>query len=155
MTKAGMTIRPIRTRKDYREAVARIASLMDAKPGSVAGDELEVLATLVDVYEAKHTPIDAPTPIAAIQFRIEQQQLSRNDLIPLLGIRARVSKIMTGKRPLTLAMIRRVKIGLGISADPLIPAAPPMQPQASPRRRTASAQVESAKPRRQPRSVAA
>ena len=124
MTKNGMQIRPIRTEQDHRAAVARIEVLMSAAPDTPEGDELDVLATLLDAYEAKHHAMDAPDPVAAIQFRMEQQHLSRKDLEPLIGSRARVSEVLTGKRPLTLAMVRRVKGGLGISADLLIPPAP-------------------------------
>ncbi len=120
MKKIGIQIYPIRTEQDHRAAVARIEALMGATPGTPEGDELDVLATLVDAYEAKHHAIDAPTPIAAIQFRMEQQQLTRKDLEPLIGSRARVSEVLTGKRPLTLNMVRRVRSGLGISADLLI-----------------------------------
>ena len=124
MTRTGMQIHPIRTAEDHRAAVARIEELMSAVPDSPEGDELDVLATLVDVYEARHHVIDAPDPVAAIQFRMEQQQLSRKDLEPMIGSRARVSEVLTGKRPLTLEMVRRVKSGLGISADLLILPAP-------------------------------
>jgi HTH-type transcriptional regulator/antitoxin HigA len=115
-----MQIRPIRTERDHERAVARISELMSARPGTPEGDELDVLATLVDAYEAKHHAIDAPDPITAIQFRMEQQGLARRDLEPMIGTRARVSEILTGKRSLTLDMVRRVKSGLGISADLLI-----------------------------------
>ncbi len=77
-----------------------------------------MLATLVDAYETRRHAIDAPDPVSAIQFRMEQQQLSRKDLEPMIGSRARVSEVLTGKRPLTLEMVRRVKSGLGISARP-------------------------------------
>ena len=127
MTKAGMQIRPIRTEQDHRAAVARIEDLIGALPGTSEGDELDVLAILVDAYEAKHHAIDAPDPLSAIQFRMEQQQLSRKDLEPLIGSRARVSEVLTGKRPLTLEMVRRVKGGLGISADLLIMPAPALR----------------------------
>ena len=120
MTRAGMQIRPIRTERDHERAVARISELMSALPGTAEGDELDVLATLVDAYEAKHHAIDAPDPITAIQFRMEQQGLARRDLEPMIGTRARVSEVLTGKRGLTLDMVRRVKSGLGISADLLI-----------------------------------
>jgi HTH-type transcriptional regulator/antitoxin HigA len=120
MTKPGMQIRPIRTEQDHQAAVARIETLMSAAPDSLEGDELDVLATLVDAYETKHHPIDAPDPVAAIQFRMEQQHLSRKDLEPMIGSRARVSEVLTGKRPLTLEMVRRLRGGLGISADLLI-----------------------------------
>ncbi len=120
MTKPGMQIHPIRNKDDHRQAVARIEALMSAAPNTPEGDELDVLATLVDAYEAKHFVIDAPSPVAAILFRMEQEQLSRKDLEPLIGSRARVSEILTGKRSLTLDMVRRVRGGLGISADLLI-----------------------------------
>ena len=139
MTKAGMQIHPVRTEQDHRAAVARIEKLMSASAGSREGDELDVLATLVDAYEAKHHAIDAPDPVAAIQFRMEQQQLSRRDLEPMIGSRARVSEVMTGRRSLTLAMVRRVKDGLGISADVLIRNAPAVK------RRPAGSRAESAK----------
>jgi HTH-type transcriptional regulator/antitoxin HigA len=100
--------------------VSRIAGLIGAKPDTAQGEELDILATLVDAYETKHHAIDAPDPIAAIQFRMEQQGLTRKSLEPLIGSRARVSEIMTGRRPLTLAMIRRVRDELGISADLLL-----------------------------------
>jgi HTH-type transcriptional regulator/antitoxin HigA len=115
-----MQIHPIRSKDDHRQAVARIEALMSAAPNTPEGDELEVLATLVDAYEAKHFAMDAPSPVAAILFRMEQEQLSRKDLEPLIGSRARVSEVLTGKRSLTLDMVRRVRGGLGISADLLI-----------------------------------
>jgi HTH-type transcriptional regulator / antitoxin HigA len=93
---------------------------MGSAPGTPTGDELDVLATLVDAWETKHHPMDPPDPIMAIQFRMEQQGLTRSDLQPMIGSRARVSEILTGKRKLTIDMIRRVRSGLGISADLLI-----------------------------------
>ena len=115
-----MPIRPVRTEEQHRNAVARIEELIGAAAGTPEGDELDVLATLVDVYESKHTSIKMPDPITAIQFRMEQQQLTRKDLEPMIGSRARVSEVMARKRGLTLAMVRRVRSGLGISADLLI-----------------------------------
>jgi HTH-type transcriptional regulator/antitoxin HigA len=115
-----MRIHPIRTEADHDSAVARIAELIGAEPDTAKGEELDILATLVDAYEAKHHAIDAPDPIAAIQFRMEQQGLTRKNLEPLIGSRARVSEVMTRRRPLTLAMIRRVRDELGISADLLV-----------------------------------
>ncbi len=120
MTKTGMQIRPIRTEKDHDAALARIDELMGAKAGSPEGDELDVLVTLVCAYEEKHFPMDPSDPLMAIQFRMEQQGLTRKDLEPMIGSRARVSEVLTGKRPLTLPMIRRVRDGLGISADLLV-----------------------------------
>jgi len=124
MTSAGIQIHPIRTNSDYERAVARISRLMSAAPGTPEGDELDVLATLVEAYEAKHHAMDAPDPVTAIQFRMEQQGLTRKDLEPLIGSRARVSEVLTRKRSLTLDMVRRVKYGLGISADLLIGSTP-------------------------------
>lgn len=120
MIQTGIQVHPIRTEEDHRHAIARIETLMSASPNTPEGDELDVLATLVDAYEAKHHVIDAPSPVAAIRFRMEQRQLSRKDLEPMIGSRARVSEILTGKRALTLDMVRRVRGGLGISADLLI-----------------------------------
>ncbi len=124
MIAVGMQIHPIRTEADHQAAVKRIEKLISAAPGSAEGDELDVLATLVDAYAAKRHVIDAPDPVTAIQFRMEQQGLSRKVLEPLIGSRARVCEILTGKRRLTLSMIRRIKLGLGISTDLLIDTAP-------------------------------
>ena len=113
-------IHPIKSGKDYERAVARIGQLISAAPETPEGEELDVLATLVYAYEAKHNAIDAPDPVVAIQFRMEQQGLTRKDLEPLIGSRARVSEILNRKRNLTLEMIRGLKYNLGISADSLI-----------------------------------
>ena len=86
-----MDVRPVRTEADYQEALAEIATLMDASQGSAAGDRLDVLATLVEAYEATHIPIEAPDPVSAILFMMEQKQLSRRDLEPAIGSRARVA----------------------------------------------------------------
>lgn len=120
MTRKGIQVQPIRSEQDHDRVLARIDELMGAKFGTPEGDELDILATLVDAYEEKHFPMDAPDPVSAIQFRMEQQGLTRKDLEPMIGSRARVSEVMTGKRQLTLAMVRRVKAGLGISADLLV-----------------------------------
>jgi HTH-type transcriptional regulator / antitoxin HigA len=120
ITRAGMQIRPVKSQQDHRAAIARIEQLMGAAAGSPEAEELDVLATLVDAYEAKHHLIDPPDPIAAIRFRMEQQNLSRKDLEAYIGSRARVSEVLANKRPLTLRMIRRINVGLGISADLLI-----------------------------------
>ena len=120
MKNSAMQIHPIRSEKDYERAVARIGRLISAAPETAEGEELDVLATLVDAYEAKHYVIDAPDPVVAIQFRMEQQGLTRKDLEPMIGSRARVSEILNRKRNLTLEMVRRLKSDLGISADSLI-----------------------------------
>jgi HTH-type transcriptional regulator/antitoxin HigA len=115
-----MRIQPIRTEAAHEAAVARIRELMGSERGSEGSDELEILVTLVDVYEAMHFPISQPDPVTVIKFQMEQQGLSRKDLEPLIGSRARVSEILTGKRPLTLPMIRRLHHGLRIPVDLLV-----------------------------------
>jgi HTH-type transcriptional regulator / antitoxin HigA len=113
-------LRPIRTKADYKAALSEVERLWGAKSGTPKGDRLDVLATLIDAYEARHYPMDPPDPIDAIQFRMEQQGLTRKDLEPLIGIRARVAEVMTRKRSLSIEMIRRLHQHLGISADVLI-----------------------------------
>ncbi len=95
-----MTIRPIRTSGDHESALKRINALMSASPGTEEGDELDVLTTLVDAYEARHFPIDSPDPIEAIKFRMEQMGLERKDLEPFIGSRARVSEVLNRRRGL-------------------------------------------------------
>jgi HTH-type transcriptional regulator / antitoxin HigA len=115
-----MDIHPIRNDEDHARALARIEELWGSPAGSAKAETLEVLVTLVDAYEAKHHAIEAPDPVEAIKFRMEQQGLTRHDLEPLIGSRARVSEILARRRPLTLAMIRRLHAGLGLSADVLV-----------------------------------
>src|SRR5690242_17350475 len=95
-------IRAIRTKADYEAALARIDVLMDAEMGTPEGDELDVLVDLVELYESRKEPIEYPSAIAAIQFRMDQAGLSQRDLIPFLGSRSKVSEVLSGKRPLTL-----------------------------------------------------
>jgi len=113
-------LKPIRTKTDYKAALAEVERLWGAKSGTPKGDRLDVLATLIDVYEARHYPMDPPDPIEAIQFRMEQLGLTRKDLEPLIGTRARVAEVMNRKRGLSIDMIRRLHQHLGISADVLI-----------------------------------
>ncbi|MDH5740601.1 MAG: helix-turn-helix domain-containing protein [Nitrospira sp.] len=115
-----MTIAPIKTARDYDRTLARIEQLMEAKPGTKAGDELDVLTTLVEAYEAKHHAICPPDPIDAITFRMEQLGMTRKDLEALLGGRGRVSEILTRKRTLSLEMIRRLHRKLHIPLESLI-----------------------------------
>lgn len=115
-----MKIKPIRTTDEYQAALNRIDSLFDAEPGTDAGDELEVLITLVDAYESKMVVIEAPDPIEAIKFRMEQQGLSDADLTPMLGQRSRVSEVLNRKRRLSLSMIRKLHQGLNIPLESLI-----------------------------------
>lgn len=115
-----MTIRPIRTAADHQAALAEIETLMHARLGTAEGDRLDVLATLVEAYEAAHCPIEAPDPVSAILFMMEQKQLTRRDLEPAIGSRARVAEVLNRRRALTLPMIRRLERLLDIPADVLI-----------------------------------
>ena len=115
-----MTIRPIRNSNDHESALKRIEALMSSQNGTTDGDELDVLATLVDAYEKKHFSIDSPDPIEAIKFRMEQMGMSRKDLEPFLGSRARVSEILNKRRGLSLTMIRSLHENLEIPLDALI-----------------------------------
>jgi HTH-type transcriptional regulator / antitoxin HigA len=113
-------IRPIRSERDYEKTLAEVESLWGKKCGTPEGDRLDVLATLIDAYEAEHHPMDPPDPVEAIRFRMEQQGLTRKDLEPLIGTRTRVAEVMSRKRSLSISMIRRLHQNLGISADVLI-----------------------------------
>lgn len=115
-----MTIRPIRTKADYRRALKEVERLWDAGPGTVKGDRVEVLVTLIEAYEAKHFDIPAPDPIAAVEFMLGQKGLTRRDLEPAIGSRGRVSEVMTRKRPLTLPMVRALSDLLDIPTDVLV-----------------------------------
>jgi HTH-type transcriptional regulator/antitoxin HigA len=113
-------IKPIRTKKDYEAALAEVERLWGAKLGTPEGDRLDVLATLLDAYEAAHYAMDPPDPIEAIKFRMEQQGLTRKDLQQLIGTRTRVAEVLNRKRSLSIGMIRRLHQTLGISAEVLI-----------------------------------
>jgi len=113
-------LKPIRTEVDYEAALEEVGLLWGAKSGSAEGDRLDVLATLIDAYEAQHYPMDPPDPIEAIQFRMEQRGLTRKDLEPMIGSRGRVAEVMNRKRGLSIEMIRNLHVHLGISADILI-----------------------------------
>ncbi len=115
-----MDVRPIRTEADHQAALAEIATLMDAGMGTPEGDRLDVLATLVEAYEAAHIPIAPPDPIEAIRFMMEQKRLSRRDLERAIGSRARVAEVLNHRRALTLPMIRALNRLLDIPADVLI-----------------------------------
>lgn len=115
-----MRIAPIRTELDYESALDRINALWGAPIGTEEGDELEILATLVEAFEEKHYAIEAPDPIEAIKFRMEQQGLTPNDMVPYLGNRSRVSDILNKKRKLNLAMIRKLASGLHIPIESLV-----------------------------------
>lgn len=113
-------IKPIRTKRDCEAALAEIERLWGAKAGTPEGDRLDVLATLVDVYETEHYPMDPPDPIEAIKFRMEQQGLTRKDLEEIIGTRTRIAEVLNRRRGLSIAMIRRLHERLGISAEVLI-----------------------------------
>lgn len=115
-----MHIKPIRSDEDHEQALQQVEELWGAEPGSEEAEQLEVLVTLIDAYEAKHHAIDPPDPVEAIFFRMEQQGLTRKDLEASIGSRSRVSEVLNRKRPLTLPMIRRLRDTLGISADVLV-----------------------------------
>lgn len=118
-----MNIRPIKTDQDYRNALQRIETLMDAAPDTEEGEELDVLATLVEAFEEKNFPVENPDPVEAILFRMEQLGLDRKDLEPLLGSRSRVSEILNRKRGLSITQIRKLNAELRIPYDNLMGAA--------------------------------
>ena len=115
-----MTIRPIKSKKDYQNALTRLEDIFDAKPGTPQGDELEVLGILIDNYEQVNYPIDFPDPIEAIKFRMEQLGYSQNDLANVVGLKSRASEILNKKRKLTLDMIRSLHDTLKIPTNVLI-----------------------------------
>lgn len=115
-----MEIKPIRTKSDYERALREIERLWGAKERSRDGDRMDVLATLVEAYEAKHFVIGSPDPVEAIRFRLEQQGLEPQALIGVIGGRSRVYEVMQGKRALSLNMIRCLNEHFGIPAEALI-----------------------------------
>ena len=114
-----MNIKPIRTEEDYEITLKRIDALMDSIPGTLEFDELDILVTLVESYEEKHYLIDAPDPISAIKFRMEQEDLKQKDLIPIIGDSAVVSKVLKGQRKLTVEMIKNLHKQLKIPFESL------------------------------------
>ena len=115
-----MTLRPIRTKREHQAALKEIEALWEAPSGSPAADRLEVLVLLVEAYERKHYPIEAPDPIDFLLFVMEERAITRKDLEPYIGSRARVAEVLNRVRPLTLEMIRRLASGLKLPADVLI-----------------------------------
>jgi HTH-type transcriptional regulator/antitoxin HigA len=113
-------LKPIRSEADYEKSLAEVERLWGAKSGTQEGDRLDVLATLIDAYEAQQYPMDPPDPIEAIKFRMDQQGLTRKDLEPMIGTRTRVAEVLNRKRGLSIGMIRRLHARLGISAEVLI-----------------------------------
>ena len=115
-----MEISPIRTQRDYRQALKEVETLMEARRNTPEGDHLDVLVTLIEAWEGKHYPMDMPDPIEAIKYHMEQRGLSPRDLVPFIGSRNRVHEVLNRKRSLTLKMISRLHEGLGIPAESLI-----------------------------------
>ena len=115
-----MRIKPIRTKKDHERALKRIDDLWGCKKNSPEGDEFEILLTLTEKYEDEHYPIPPPDPLEAIKFRLDQMNLTRSELVKFIGYKSRVSEILTGKRKLTLPMIRTLNKKLRIPAEILM-----------------------------------
>ncbi len=115
-----MNIKPIKTETDYALALQRLASLFEAPAGTSKSDEADVLAVLVDEYEQRHYPIEAPDPIEAIKIRMEDMQLKQKDLVDAIGGKSRVSEVLNRRRKLTVDMIRNLTVRLNLSAQVLI-----------------------------------
>ena len=122
MTAAKYLIHPIRSQADYEAALARVEPYFDHEPApnSEAGAFFEALVAVIEAYEARHFPIAPPDPIEAIKFHMEQRGMSVRDLQPMIGTRSRVHEVLNRKRPLSMAMVRRLHEGLGIAAEVLI-----------------------------------
>jgi HTH-type transcriptional regulator/antitoxin HigA len=117
-----VTVKPIKTKKDYREALEQLETVFDAKKGSPQGDELEVLSILIEKYEDEHFPIGFPDPVEAIKFRMEQLGYNQSDLAKVVGLKSRASEILNKKRKLSLEMIRQLHDKLNIPTEVLIQA---------------------------------
>ena len=115
-----MNIRPIKTEEDYQSALERLETIFDASPGTEEGDELEILSILIEKWENEHFPIEAPDPIEAIKFRMEQLGLQQNDLAKAMGYKSRVSEILSRKRKLNLKMVRQLHEKFNIPSKVLI-----------------------------------
>lgn len=117
-----MNIKPIKTKKDYQQALDRLEIIFDSKKGTSEGDELEILGILIGQYENENFPIDLPDPIEAIKFRMEQLGYSQTDLARVVGLKSRASEILNKKRKLSLEMIRQLHEKLNIPTDVLVQA---------------------------------
>lgn len=117
-----MNIFPIHTRADHQKAMKRVSELMqlDPSPFSCEADELEVLAELIEAYEKKHYDLGSPTPAELIAFVMEQRGLTKGEMAAYLGSPSRVSEVLSGKRALTLPMIRNLHVQLGLPLEPLV-----------------------------------
>ena len=115
-----MTLKPIRTKKDYSQALEKLEGIFDAKKGTESGDELEILSILIEKYENENFVIELPDPIEAIKFRMEQMGYNQADLANVIGLKSRASEILNKKRKLSLEMIRHLHNKLNIPTDVLI-----------------------------------
>lgn len=115
-----MNIKPIKTDSDYQDSLNRLEKIFDAKIGTKESDEADILGLIIDEYEQKHHPIEAPDPIEAIKIRMEEMQLKQVDLISEIGGKSRVSEILNRKRKLTIDMVRNLANKLNLSASLLI-----------------------------------
>lgn len=115
-----MDIRPIKTETDYHATLREVETLMTAEPETDAGDRLDVLVTLIEAYERKHFPMDLPDAVEAIKFRMEQQELTVDDLVPTIGRKNRVYEVLARRRPLTVRMIQALNKEFGIPAESLL-----------------------------------
>ena len=115
-----MTIKPIKTEKDYQNALKRLDEIFDAPIGTPESDEADILGLLIDEYEKENYPIEAPDPVEAIKIRMEELQLKQIDLVPEIGGKSRVSEILNRKRKLTVDMIRKLSKRLNLPAELLI-----------------------------------
>jgi HTH-type transcriptional regulator/antitoxin HigA len=117
-----MNIKPIKTKKDYEQAMLRLESIFDAKKGATKGDELEILSLLIEKYEDEKFPIDLPDPVEAIKFRMEQMGMTQTDLANIVGQKSRASEILNRKRKLSLDMIRQLHQQWHIPTEVLVQA---------------------------------
>jgi len=115
-----MNIFPIKKESDYEKALQRLEVIFNAPMGSSEGDELEILSILIEKYENEHFPIELPTPIEAIKFRMEQMGMKQKDLAEVIGLHSRVSEILNNKRKLNLNMIRKINHALNIPTEVLV-----------------------------------
>jgi HTH-type transcriptional regulator/antitoxin HigA len=115
-----MKLKPIKTKKDYQQAMQRLEVIFDAKKNTAEGDELAILGILIEQYENEHFPIDMPDPVEAIKFRMEQMGYNQTELAKIVGLKSRASEILNRKRKLSLDMIRQLHEKLNIPTDVLI-----------------------------------
>ena len=116
----NMNVKPIKSEKDYRNALERLEVIFDAPIDTKEGDEAEILSLLIENYENEHYPIDAPDPIEAIKIRMEELNMRQKDLVGIIGGKSRVSEILNRKKRLTVDMIRDLERILQISASVLV-----------------------------------